>query len=213
MLSKTQLASQLALQQTMNATVNPDWLKAGYAWHRAIMVEAVEALDHYGWKWWKKAVPDVAQVQIELVDIWHFVLSSTLVGTSGNVDWAVDSLLGRFGGTPSRYLGGEATPALFDLLVCDAAAGQFNANVFDALMRRLEFSWGQLHSMYTAKNVLNIFRQAHGYKQGTYVKEWFGKEDNVVLADLLAARPDATPEQLTEKLNSIYIQVTAGATA
>lgn len=213
MLSKTQLASQLALQQTMNATVNPDWLKAGYAWHRAIMVEAVEALDHYGWKWWKKSAPDVAQVQIELVDIWHFVLSATLVGTSGNVDWAVDSLLGRFEGTPPHYLYGEATPALFDLLAGDAAAGQFNANVFDALMRRLDFSWNQLHSMYIAKNVLNIFRQAHGYKQGTYVKEWFGKEDNVVLADLLTARPDATPEQLTEKLNSIYTSVTAGATA
>lgn len=213
MLSKTQLADQLALLHQMNATVNPDWLKAGYAWHRAIMVEAVEALDHYGWKWWKKSVPDVAQAQIELVDIWHFVLSATLVGTSGNEGWAVDSLLGRFEGTPSSSVDSTSTPALFDILAGDAAAGHFNATVFDALMRRLQFSWDQLHSMYIAKNVLNIFRQAHGYKQGTYVKEWFGKEDNVVLADLLAARLDATPEQLTEKLESIYASVTAGATA
>ena len=213
MLSRTQLAEQLALQDKMNATVNPDWLKAGYAWHRAIMVEAVEALDHHGWKWWKKSEPDVAQVQIELVDIWHFVLSATLVGTSGNKEWAVDSLLGRFEGVLSSSVNSTSTTKLFDVLAGDAADGHFNAVVFDALMRRMEFGWSQLHAMYTAKNVLNIFRQSHGYKQGTYTKEWFGKEDNVVLADLLAARPDATVEQLTDKLESIYAQVTAGAAA
>lgn len=213
MLSKTQLAEQLALQNKMNATVNPDWLKAGYAWHRAIMVEAVEALDHYGWKWWKKSEPDVTQVRIEMVDIWHFVLSSTLVGTGGNADWAVDSLLSRFEGSPSPSVGCSSTTKLFDTLAGDAADGHFNTAVFDALMRHMEFGWDELHAMYVAKNVLNVFRQAHGYKTGAYVKEWFGKEDNVVLADLLAARPDATVEQLTDKLESIYAQVTAGATA
>ena len=213
MLSKTQRAEQLALQNRMNSTVNPDWLRAGYAWHRAIMVEAVEALDHYGWKWWKKSEPDVAQVKIELVDIWHFVLSATLVGTNGDIDWATQSTQGRFEGTPSSSVSATSTPMLFDILAGDAAAGHFNAIVFDALMRRMEFSWDELHTMYVAKNVLNIFRQAHGYKAGTYVKEWFGKEDNVVLADLLAARPDATVEQLNEKLESIYVSVTAGVTA
>lgn len=209
MLSKNQLAEQLALQHTMNATVNPGWLTAGYAWHRAIMVEAVEALDHHGWKWWKKSEPDVAQVQIELVDIWHFVLSATLVGTNGDAEWATQSLLGRFEGTPSSSIAAASTPMLFDILAGDAASGHFNAVVFAALMRRMEFSWDQLHAMYIAKNVLNIFRQKHGYKQGTYVKEWFGKEDNVVLAELLAARPDATVEQLNDKLAHIYTSVVA----
>ena len=76
MLSKNQLADQLALQQTMNSTVNPEWLTANYAWHRAIMVEAVEALDHFGWKWWKKSEPDVAQVQISVPRLSHFTFSA-----------------------------------------------------------------------------------------------------------------------------------------
>lgn len=211
MLSKTQLVEQLALQNKMNATVNPDWLKAGYAWHRAIMVEAVEALDHYGWKWWKKSEPDVTQVQIELVDIWHFVLSATLVSTGGDTEWAVQSMLGRFERALSR--GYADTRHLFDMLASAGGEGRFDEGAFETLMRRLDFSWDQLHAMYIAKNVLNIFRQGHGYKQGTYVKEWHGKEDNVVLADLIAARPDATVEQLTEKLESIYATVTAGAAA
>lgn len=213
MLSKTQLADQFALQHQMNSIVNPDWLKAGYAWNRAIMVEAVEALDHYGWKWWRESKPDVAQVQIELVDIWHFVLSATLVGTNGDANWASESIFGRFASAPSSDVAASSTPMLFDILAGDAASGHFNASVFAALMRRLELSWDALHNMYIAKNVLNIFRQAHGYKYGGYIKEWFGKEDNVVLADLLVARPDATPAQLAQKLESIYTQVTAGVTA
>ena len=211
MLSKNQLADQLALQQTMNSTVNPDWLTANYAWHRAIMVETVEALDHFGWKWWKKSEPDVTQVQIELVDIWHFVLSATLVGTNGGNKWAATSLTSRFECALSAAH--ADTRHLFDMLASAAGKGRFDAGAFEALMRRLGFSWDQLHAMYIAKNVLNIFRQGHGYKQGTYVKEWHGKEDNVVLADLIAARPDATVEQLTEKLESIYATVTAGAAA
>ena len=122
MLSKNQLVEQLALQNKMNATVNPDWLKAGHAWHRAIMVEAVEALDHYGWKWWKKSEPDVVQVQIELVDIWHFVLSATLVGTNGDNEWAAQSVIGRFeniSAPPTRIRGTYSTCSL--LLLAKAA--------------------------------------------------------------------------------------------
>lgn len=123
MLSKTQLADQFALQHQMNSIVNPDWLKAGYAWNRAIMVEAVEALDHYGWKWWKESEPDVAQVQIELVDIWHFVLSATLVGTNGDANWASESIFGRFASAPSSDVAASSTPMLFDILAGDAASG------------------------------------------------------------------------------------------
>lgn len=211
MLSKNQLADQLALQQALNSAVNPEWLTANYAWHRAIMVEAVEALDHFGWKWWKKSEPDVAQVQIELVDIWHFVLSATLVGTNGRIPDAVESLVGRF--EASFNYDRADTRHLFDVLIAAAGDGHFNPGVFETLMRRMEFSWDQLHTMYVAKNVLNIFRQAHGYKDGTYIKLWHGKEDNVVLADLLAARPDATVEQLNDKLEAIYQPLTTGGAA
>lgn len=85
MLSNTQLLEQLSLQHKMNATVNPDWVRADYNWTRAIMVEAVEALDHLGWKWWK-ALPtaDQSQFRMELVDVWHFVLSNELAYTEGD---------------------------------------------------------------------------------------------------------------------------------
>jgi len=45
----------------------------------------------------------------------------------------------------------------------------------------------QLYRTYVGKNVLNFFRQDHGYKDGSYVKTWHGREDNEHLAELLIA--------------------------
>ena len=42
-----------------------------------------------------------------------------------------------------------------------------------------------LYRNYVGKNVLNLFRQENGYKDGTYKKIWNGEEDNEVLARLM----------------------------
>jgi hypothetical protein len=43
-----------------------------------------------------------------------------------------------------------------------------------------------LYTAYVGKNVLNFFRQDNGYKDGTYVKNWDGREDNEHLSELVA---------------------------
>ena len=40
------LRAMLELQGRMNRKINPDWLGAGYEFLRAVLVEAVEALEH-----------------------------------------------------------------------------------------------------------------------------------------------------------------------
>ena len=64
--------------RAVDTATHPDWRGQGYPWYRAIWVECAELLDHYGWKWWKHQTPDLEQVQLELVDIWHFGLSDLL---------------------------------------------------------------------------------------------------------------------------------------
>jgi hypothetical protein len=44
----------------------------------------------------------------------------------------------------------------------------------------------ELYRQYVGKNVLNFFRQDHGYKEGTYNKIWNGREDNEHLVDVLS---------------------------
>ena len=195
----------LELQNKLNAKINPDWLNAGYAWHRAIMVEGIELLEHFGWKWWKKQTPNIAQAKIELVDIWHFALSMYLVLHNGDVDNAAAEL--KEDVSPLWTMRDTTTTTLIEVLVAAAARdGHFNAASFTSLMHDLGLSWSELYSTYVAKNVLNMFRQDHGYKEGTYEKDWGGVEDNVRLEQLMVAAPDATPGQLYEHLEAHYVK-------
>ena len=66
------------MQDSHNRHVHPEWLNQGYEYYRAVWVECAELLDHFGWKWWKKQDPDLDQVKLEIVDIWHFGLSDLI---------------------------------------------------------------------------------------------------------------------------------------
>ena len=80
-------------QAKMNAKVNPQWVEAAYPYLRAVVVEGAEAIEHHGWKWWKKQECDQEQLQMELVDIWHFTLSHILLETRGDEAQALADLM------------------------------------------------------------------------------------------------------------------------
>ena len=84
-LPELHLEAMLKMQDEMNSKVNPDWVNANNNWCRAIQVEGVEAIEHHGWKWWKKQECDMAQLRMELVDIWHFILSAAIQHRHGKV--------------------------------------------------------------------------------------------------------------------------------
>lgn len=193
-LRREQAQQMLILQGQMNATVNEQWLTSGYPFLRAVVVEVGEALEHLGWKWWKKQEPDEVQASIELIDILHFMLSHELVQVKGDVEMAADRLVAA--SQPhqlSVHFDGEAHQldddprSLFELLAGLAAARRSELCVLEACFRAMNMTWDQVYIQYVSKNVLNIFRQEHGYKDGSYVKEWFGQEDNVHLAEIVAS--------------------------
>jgi hypothetical protein len=61
-----------------------------------------------------------------------------------------------------------------------------------------------LYKLYVGKNILNQFRQDHGYKEGTYIKIWNGEEDNVTMQGILERSGDITPEALYVALEEAY---------
>jgi len=202
---KAKILSMLLLQDSMNQKVHPKWDKQGFNWTRAIMVESVEALEHYGWKWWKKQEPDIAQFHIELVDIWHFIMSKFLQNSeiTDVADYFADSFER---GAPHYMLESDVRTNL-ELLIGRAAGREVYLAPFLALMAQTNLSFDELYTMYVAKNVLNIFRQDHGYKDGTYIKMWGGREDNVVLAEFLKFNPNVTTLELRASLERVYQEV------
>ena len=191
----------VGLQDKLNAVVNPNWMTAGNPWHRAIMVEGVELLEHVGWKWWKKQEPNIAQAKIELVDIWHFIMSE-YIECNPILEDAALALQVDFGGIWNHT--GRSMHESIQQLVGDASAQLTCISTFRDLMQDFGLTWEELYTSYIAKNVLNIFRQDHGYRAGSYKKDWGGMEDNEVLHIVMSGSPDATPEQLYAALELRY---------
>ncbi|MGN0921265.1 MAG: dUTP diphosphatase [Cellvibrio sp.] len=182
--AKTQIITMLELQDGMNSKVNADWRNAGFEWHRAIWVECAELMDHYGWKWWKKQTPDTEQVALELIDIWHFGLSIMLSSSLTQ-----DEIIAK---VQTELDLAQSKPADFKLAVEAFALAtlqdkQFHLREFAAMMLGVGLDFEALYRGYVGKNVLNFFRQDHGYKEGTYIKNWYdGREDNEHLVDIVA---------------------------
>ena len=65
----------------------------------------------------------------------------------------------------------------------------------------------KLYSLYIGKNALNIFRQTHGYREGTYIKEWNGVEDNVIMQAILNSNPGISYTELIQALEDHYSQI------
>ncbi len=201
------------MQVEHNAQVHPDWRQQGYEYYRAIWVECAEMLDHFGWKWWKKQAADIDQVKLELVDIWHFALSELI-----RADRLEDNIGPRLAGLT---LAAEPQPEAFrqaieKLALSTLRTRSFELEPFAAAMQNLPMSYGELHDLYIGKNVLNRFRQDHGYKTGTYQKSWQGREDNEHLVELLGVvRGDSSiplaevPQQLYQALKGRYEKLTA----
>ena len=187
-----QLASMLDMQDSMNTKVNPNWIAANNNWHRAICVEAVEAIEHHGWKWWKKQECDIAQLRMELVDIWHFMLSAAIQQHGGAAQAQMEMLAElNLGSQPLRFDNRDYILApvnlleKLDLLVGLAAAQRTSLALFESILADCDMDWMDLYKQYVGKNVLNFFRQDHGYKAGSYIKMWHGREDNEHLLEVL----------------------------
>jgi dimeric dUTPase (all-alpha-NTP-PPase superfamily) len=198
-----QLLTMLQMQDDMNTKVHPQWRQQGFSWHRAIWVELAEMLDHYGWKWWKHQEPDIEQVHLELIDIFHFGLSARLVSGQDVAEIAADIEKGL-----SHPLTQATFAETIEVMVSNTLATKnFDVTTFAGLMEQTELSFDELFRHYVGKNVLNFFRQDHGYKTGEYIKIWNGKEDNEVLMDVLrstdASKPDFK-ESVYQGLKSAY---------
>lgn len=192
---KQELMTMLALQEEMNCRVHPQWRNQGYRWYRAIWLESAELLEHYGWKWWKKQQLDREQVELELIDIWHFGLSDMLLRQNDSYALAES--------VAERMLQGKAgddfasAVEAFALSVLQNQA--FDVERFASLMATLDMPFERLVRGYVGKNVLNFFRQDHGYQEGTYHKLWQGREDNEHLVEVLAEL-DSGNQQFREQL-------------
>jgi dimeric dUTPase (all-alpha-NTP-PPase superfamily) len=208
------ILNMLRMQHRMNTRVHENWVAQKFEWYRATWIECGELMDHVGYKWWKKQTPDMEQVRLEVVDIWHFGMSA-LFEPGIDIEALADHIHADFAkALPSQAADQCAVTRIqqaTESLAEDALASRsFSVPLFGALMAACDLSPEELYRHYVGKNVLNFFRQDHGYQDGTYVKEWQGREDNEHLSELLETLESSAadfPDQVYEALSARYRDV------
>ena len=220
------ILQMLKLQQELNdATNGLNWeeglTKNGKKidWRRCIYLEAAELVESYPWKHWKNidASPDYENIKIEIVDIWHFIMSEVLrlykIEQLGSIEDIANVVahMEEFENFQQASRGKELDPYEEIVLVEDMIKTLFCNSDINALLisfltmsSKLNLKLPELYELYIGKNILNKFRQEHGYKEGSYIKVWNGKEDNVVMQEILASKNDITPEELYIALEEAY---------
>ena len=204
------LKEMFSLQQQLNDETNGLGWENGYTknnklinWKRCIYMECAELVDSFSWKHWKNIdhPTDWDNVRVEIVDIWHFVMSLLLekykVDALGDIDQLVADVaeaqgFDDFCKEPYGTDAFDSMELVNDIEALIHMTSGFKLKLFDGLLREyfdLALKCGvnltELYRFYIAKNVLNRFRQNHGYKEGCYVKNWNGKEDNEVMIEIL----------------------------
>lgn len=172
-LTLEQFTEMWKLQDQLNSkTTGANWTEKKHDWNLAIKDEIMEFFTYVGWAWWKsvdtRRSPTDKQARLELVDIWCFLLSRIIevfeeqelsigVAFVQTVDFDLEL-------TPDIKLLSRVDHGNLSLVE--------RVNYLTAVIEACDWSWDELYKAYIGKVALNAFRQANGYKEGTYQKLW-----------------------------------------
>ena len=200
------------LQHRFNQQLDKDYLKKDWNWNSAIIAESGELLESLGYKWWKKQTPDMENVKVEAIDLLHFVISESiqLLSKDRSITMCINSTANDF----YEYFEEIETYDHLSIMSSklEELISHLNYDNYDRffimkqIFKALEMSNEDVYISYIVKNCLNKFRQDNGYKNGTYIKDWNNKEDNVMayrLAKEIGIKENLFDE-LYESLNSYY---------
>ena len=182
------------------------------SWYRCIYMEAAEAIDSFNWKHWKSinTDPDWANIKVELVDIWHFIMSELIRLKDEN--YANKYLQLKPQGDFNSEVLINTLEKMLNLSVASNIDPKINnirdiTDLFFTATSQVDMGIEELYKRYVVKNQLNTFRQQHGYKDGSYIKLWNAVEDNVVAFNIMDENPSISPSGLYQKLELKYAQI------
>ena len=220
------ILQMLELQQELNDATNGLGWEDGLTkngkiidWKRCTYLECAELIESYPWKHWKNidARPDYANIKIEAVDIWHFIMSQGLEdykrGNLGSIETLANNInsLANFSTFSSEikehfkdyYEQIAVVEVLMKRLFCEGSTEKLMEAFIDVAVQS-GLNLDALYELYVGKNILNKFRQDHGYKDGSYIKIWNGEEDNVTMQRVLEENDTITPDGLYKALEAAY---------
>jgi dimeric dUTPase (all-alpha-NTP-PPase superfamily) len=222
----SKIKSMLTLQQELNDNTNGKGWEEGITkqgkpidWRRCILLESAELIESYPWKHWKNidAQADKENIKIEVVDIWHFVMSEILRINATTSNMQIENIVEEINSlsnfsilqNPSKDIDDDHFEQIINIenfikTLFNDQDWKEMTNSYFFIVYQSGLNLDSLYQLYIGKNILNKFRQDNGYKDGSYKKIWGGKEDNVVMQEILLNDSSITPMCLYDKLGEIY---------
>jgi len=218
MTKEAKIREMLNLQDRLNIITNGEEWRKGITkegreinWVRCIYMETAELVDSFNWKHWKSLdkKDDIENAKVEIIDIWHFIMSLLMSKMSKEEAAKLiyhESIIKRW------YIEDKTELDLAELFLSQTVYHKDKlldhlVHRFFYLAAKLDIDLDTLYEKYIIKNVLNIFRQDHGYKDDTYKKHLNGEEDNVImyrLAEELKNKGQLTFDNLYNGYEKIY---------
>ncbi|MFA6137732.1 MAG: dUTP diphosphatase [Sulfurimonas sp.] len=222
------ILQMLQLQASLNDATNGEkWVRGTTKngktinWKRCIYMEAAEMIDSFSWKHWKNIdqEPDWDNLQIEVVDVWHFIMSLAIENYAQNMRGQIENLaidiseLENFDSlnhknslfAPQDAIMAKVENIMILSLTKDGVIIDQLIKEFFDLVTMSGLDLETLYRLYVGKNILNQFRQDNGYKEGTYIKVWDGTEDNIIMKRVWEENGDIKPEALYRELAKLYL--------
>lgn len=207
------------IQKAFNNKVAPGWLqdKEKYDYWMAILDETVEVLGSKHWKWWKKDKElgeiDWDNVQVEIIDLFHFILSVAI--QQGTQHILFTQLVNLEMNKETQVIRDDA---FFKSFWDEFMIAVQNKLLPLAAVRIIEYWYrtggdaAQLFMEYRVKSALNNIRQEFGYGT-TYQKIWLDAETGQNVEDNVIAKKLArgvelnthTVATLEDKLRDYYL--------
>ena len=205
-------------QKTLNELTVQGWMDKDLNFRRALWIEAAEAMDSTPWKWWKGGTIDIDNIIVEAVDMMHFALSICIQDGFQDWDYLDNKIKEMFinNNNDTSTDDPEELQLLIENISIEALTGATSSwevhNVvleIVRLMMAIGMSRDDLLKFYMAKSALNELRQNNGYKDGTYPKQWFGREDNLFMIEEVRKIPmtSTLKDDLYAALELILTQV------
>ncbi len=221
---KKQIKEMFKLQNKLNINTNgKEWIdgitKYGRKidWFRCIYMETAEAIDSLNWKHWKdiNKPNDIDNLKIEITDIWHFIMSQLIKEADGKKKTAVKRFIVARRDMPFSNRQSEPLELIKNLEAIMFFALKKDTSkilenfilIVESLQNHRLWSFEKLYELYIGKNCLNEFRQDNGYKDGTYIKIWNDKEDNVYMQDYIRNVEDYNYDSLYNYLSERYDEI------
>ena len=165
---KEQLKEMFQMQRALNKNILDEFGEEAMTEEKLelAIIDELGELTHElkgDWCWWKKTQAPVNRQRVleELVDVYHFVMTSEMMRRYSSTDGVIDIILNQYEFSINHF--DELEKERLDYLIGNISYSYDKLTVLLQLTKCLQFSFDEIYQEYLNKNKINYERLKNGY--------------------------------------------------